>query len=177
MLTGAHTGLRAIEEGDLEQLLAWRNQPGFRRYFREWRELSMADQRDWFTKVVRGDPRTRMFAIERLADGALLGASGLCYFDPVNRNADFSIYIGRDDLYIDDVLAVDAARVMLRFGFEEMNLHRVWAEIYSIDTPKQRFFDILGFTLEGRHRQTHWTEGGWCDSLFYGLLRDEWAAK
>ena len=45
MLLGEYTGLRAIEEDDLEQLLVWRNDPAMRRYFREYRELSMANQR------------------------------------------------------------------------------------------------------------------------------------
>lgn len=39
MLTGKRTGLRAIEQQDLNQLLEWRNQPEYRRYFREYREL------------------------------------------------------------------------------------------------------------------------------------------
>ena len=71
----------------------------------------------------------------------------------------------------------DAARVLLRYGFGELNLHRVWTEIYSIDEAKQRFFDTLGFSLDGRHRETHWTEGGWVDSLYYGLLADDWKAQ
>ena len=48
MLTGEITGLRAIEESDLEQLLAWRNDPRMRRFFREYRELNMTQQKSWF---------------------------------------------------------------------------------------------------------------------------------
>ena len=175
-MIGNSIGLRAITRDDLAQLLEWRNRPEFRRYFREYREISPEQQERWFEKSVLGDPAIRMFAIEALADGRLLGACGLCYIDGINRNADFSIYIGADGLYIDETLAPDAARVLLRYGFEELNLHRIWAEIYSIDTAKQQLFDTLGFTLDGRHRETHWTEGRWVDSLFYGLLVDDWKA-
>jgi RimJ/RimL family protein N-acetyltransferase len=179
MLSGSVVGLRAIERDDLAQLLAWRNRPEFRRFFREYRELSMEHQICWYETTVMNDPRTRMFAIVELATGRLLGAAGLCYIDPVNRNADFSIYIGADGLYIDDVFAPDTGRVLLRYGFEELALHRVWAEIYDIDVAKQRLFATLGFTLDGRHREAHWTEGRWVDALFYGLLEPEWrrAAK
>jgi RimJ/RimL family protein N-acetyltransferase len=111
-----------------------------------------------------------MFAIVELESGRLLGASGLCYVDWVNRNADFSIYIGADDLYIDEVFAHDAALTMARYAFHELGMHRLWSEIYDFDKPKERFFERLGFTLDGRHRQTHWGEGKWHDSLFYGLL-------
>jgi RimJ/RimL family protein N-acetyltransferase len=33
---------------------------------------------------------------------------------------------------------------------------------------------MLNFKLDGCHRQTHWAEGGWRDSLIYGLLKDDW---
>jgi RimJ/RimL family protein N-acetyltransferase len=187
MLQNGSVGLRAIEAGDLPQLLAWRNDPRLRRYFREYRELNLTQQRQWFDSKVNGDAATRMFAIvERggLRDGPvpgvpavhgesaerLLGACGLCYIDWVNRTADFSIYIGADDLYIDERYAPDAAVAMIDYGFDELGLNRLWSEIYSFDAPKQKFFDALGFTLDGRHRQTHWAEGAWHDSLYYSLL-------
>lgn len=170
MLRGEYTGLRAIEKTDLPELLAWRNQPEYRQFFREFRELSLENQNQWFTNKVLNDKSTIMFAIEDLADGKLIGACGLCYIDWINRNADFSIYIGRNNVYIDDVYAVDAARQMIKYGFGELNLHRMWTEIYSIDSKKKEFFETLGFELEGVHRQTHWTNGKWCDSLFWGLL-------
>lgn len=170
MIEGRYTGLRAIEREDLPQLLVWRNHPDLRRFFREYRELSSDHQKAWYENVALNDSGTRMFAIVELETGNLLGACGLCYINWVNRNADFSIYLGAEGMYIDETLAPDAARVMIRYGFEELNLHRLWAEIYDIDTPKIKLFNTLGFTQEGRHRQTHWTENRWADSLFFSLL-------
>ena len=171
MLKGKYVGLRAIEESDLAQLLLWRNQPNYRRFFREYRELSQTNQRNWFDSKVRNDKSTEMFSIVEVNTGELLGACGLCYIDWINRNADFSIYIGKDDLYIDEKYAMEAAQIMMKYGFEELNLHRLWSEIYSFDEAKKVMFDRLGFKLEGVHKETHWTEGKWCDSLFYGYLR------
>jgi RimJ/RimL family protein N-acetyltransferase len=173
MLKGKHVGLRAIDRPDLPVLLEFRNRPHFRRYFREYRELSVANQEQWFENQVLADPHTRMFAIEELSNKRLLGACGLCYLNLVDRSADFSIYIGADDLYVDDVYAPDAAEILIQYGFGELNLHRLWTEIYSIDGKKHRFFAGLGFKLDGRHRQTHWTESQWVDSLFWSLLSDD----
>lgn len=173
MLKGVITGLRAIEREDLQQLLEWRNNPEHRRYFREFRELGMSQQTNWFESIVLKDDRTRMFAIVDLVSQRLLGACGLCYIDWVNRNADFSIYIGADNLYIDDRFAPDAALTMARYAFDELGMHRLWSEIYDFDQPKKHFFERIGFTLDGQHRQTHWAEGKWHDSLFYGLLAEE----
>ncbi len=91
MLKGNLVGLRAIEKTDLTQLLQWRNIPEFRRFFREYRELSNENQLLWFEKYVMDDPNTIMFAIVELATEKLIGACGLCYIDWVNRNAAFSI--------------------------------------------------------------------------------------
>ena len=171
MLKGKYVGLRAIEESDLSQLLLWRNQPNYRRFFRAYRALRQTNQRNWFDSKVLNDKSTEMFSIVDVNTGELLGACGLCYIDWINRNADFSIYIGKDDLYIDERYAIEAAQIMMKYGFEELNLHRLWSEIYSFDEAKKVMFDRLGFKLEGVHKETHWTEGKWCDSLFYGYLR------
>lgn len=172
MLIGEKVGLRAVEITDLPQLMIWRNQPEFRQYFREYRELNSSNQKNWFEKHVLQDRNTEMFAIVDLKNSQLIGACGLCYIDWINRSADFSIYVGKDNLYIDDIYAIDAAKIMMKYAFEELNLHRLWSEIYDFDEKKKIMFKKLNFKLEGRHRQTHWTNGKWCDSLFYGLIKD-----
>jgi RimJ/RimL family protein N-acetyltransferase len=176
MLKGKKVFLRAIETEDLKQLLDWRNLPEFRRYFREIRELNMDQQLNWYEKIVLSDPNVKMFAITDIQH-QLIGACGLCYIDWVNRSADFSIYIGVDGLYIDDVLAVDVSKLLIRYGFEELNLHRLWAEIYSFDNKKKKLFETLGFHLDGLHKETHWAEGKWHDSLFFGLLSTHWIMR
>lgn len=168
MIKGNLVGLRAIEEADLQQLLEWRNKPEYRLFFREFRELNSANQKSWFEKYVMKDMSTQMFAIVELSTNTLIGACGLCYIDWVNRSADFSIYIGKDNLYIDEVFAIDAAKLMEQYGFEELNLHRLWAEIYSIDKKKKIFFERLGFEQEGVFKETHWTQGKWVDSIYFG---------
>ncbi|MGC7870273.1 GNAT family N-acetyltransferase [Desulfosporosinus sp. SYSU MS00001] len=173
MLKGKFVGLRAIERQDLAQLQEWRNRPEYRRYFREYREIGMDAQNIWYEKKVLQDPNIRMFSIVELATDRLLGACGLCYIDWVNRTADFSIYIGADNLYIDSMFAPDSGKVLLDYGFDELGLHRIWAEIYDFDESKKVLFKTLGFKLDGRHRETHWAEGKWNDSLFYGYLSTE----
>jgi RimJ/RimL family protein N-acetyltransferase len=171
MLKGKRTYLRAIEAEDLDRLLEWRNKPEMRKYFREYRELNREMQLSWFKNTVIDDNTVRMFAI--LDEGQqLIGACGVCYINWVDRNADFSIYIGANNLYIDDDLAIDAARSLIRYSFEELNLHRLWAEIYDFDDAKKQMFKTLGFELDGRFRETHWTGGKWVDSLIFSMLNN-----
>jgi RimJ/RimL family protein N-acetyltransferase len=177
MIEGSRTALRAIERGDLAPLLAWRNRPEFRRHFREVRELGMAQQEHWFERTVLADPGTHMFAIVEREGARLIGACGLCHIDWVNRSADFSLYIGYEGRYIDELYAPDAGRALLGYGFGELGLHRIWCEIYGFDHAKQALLQHLGFTLDGRHRETHWAEGAWHDSLFFGILARDFRAR
>ncbi len=172
MIIGKFTRLRAIEYDDLDKLLEWRNKVELRRNFREYKELNSSNQKNWFETNVLNSDKTMMFAILD-EECNLIGACGICYIDWVNRNADLSIYIGYNDEYIDDKYAPDAVKLLLNYGFDELNLNRIYVEVYDIDHKKKDLIEKLGFKLEGKHRQTHWTEGKWCDSLFYSVLKDE----
>lgn len=173
MLENKDVTLRAIEGCDLEQLRVWRNDPDLRTYFREHREISKDAQRNWYTNTVLPQNSVLMFAIEEKESKNLLGACGLCYIDPIRKSADLSIYIGHKKIYLDDKYAIQSANLLIRYGFDEIGLHRLWAEVYSHDTKKQNFFQSLGFTLEGKFRESHWSDNRWLDSLYYGLLTGE----
>lgn len=173
MLSGEHVWLRAIERGDLRQLLAWRNEPTLRRFFRQRRELGGEDQIAWFEHTVAGPGRsdTLMFAIEERAGGELVGACGLCYVEWVDRTAELSLYIGKDLVYVDDRLAPDAGRVLMAHAFEDLDLYRLWVEVYAYDKRKIGLVQALGFSREGTLREHRFHDGTRHDSLLFGRLR------
>ena len=173
MIVGQYSSLRAIERNDLPQLMQWRNNPELRKYFRETSEINSINQDKWFDMINDMNSIHKMFAIIETDTNRLIGACGLCYIDWMNRSADFSIYIGYKDIYIDDTYAIDAGELLRDYGFDILNLHRLWAEIYSIDEPKKKFFNTLNFQLDGELRQTYWHDGVWHNSLFYSLLSNE----
>lgn len=179
MLSGELVGLRAVERADLPQLLEWRNAPQLRRFFRERHELGMDDQLAWFERVAgqRSQPRdTLMFAVERIAERDLIGACGLCYIDWVSATAELSLYIGATMAYVEDTFAPEVCRVLIDYAFDELNLRRLWVEVFAFDQAKATLFETLGFVLEGTLREHRFHAGVYHDSLMYGLLRDERAA-
>jgi RimJ/RimL family protein N-acetyltransferase len=176
MLKGELVGLRAIDRADLPQLLEWRNAPQLRRFFRERHELSSEDQLAWFETLgaQRGRPREMlMFAIERLADGELIGACGLCRIDWISATAELSLYIGMGLAYVDGQLASDTLGLLIAHAFDDLNLNRLWVEVYEFDRAKAALVQALGFELEGTLREHRFHAGDYHDSLMYGLLHDE----
>ena len=102
MLKGKMISLKSIEPEDLEQLRIWRNLPEYRKHFREYKEINSAMQLKWYESSVVNDNNTLMFSIRDNETDELLGCCGLCYINWVGRHADLSLYIGKDECYIDD---------------------------------------------------------------------------
>lgn len=171
MLKGEMVTLCAVETDDLQQLLDWRNDPDFRKYFREYRELNMRQQETWFKEKVINDSDTLMFSIRRNCDNELLGCCGFVYINWVHQHADLSLYIGWDNAYIDEEgYATESSKLLLKYGFDELSLNKIWTEIYEFDNKKQNLYDQLGFQEDGVLRQNYWYQGRWWDSRILSLL-------
>lgn len=175
MILGKKTGLRAVEKEDLEQLRDWRNNDDFRKHFREIRELSMYNQEKWIEKT-NNSSGDFMFVIQNLETGKAIGAAGLLYTNWIIRSSDFSFYIGEGDEYIDkDGYALDAAKTLINYGFNVLNLNKIWMELYEFDQMKLDFFlDHLGFKKDGKLRQNCFADGKYWDSFIISLIAEDY---
>lgn len=73
--------------------------------------------------------------------------------------------------------ALDACRLLVAFGFQELNLHRISAAIGPDNQRSIAIAERLGMTYEGRIRHHVFTNGAWRDSLLYSILADEWCPE
>jgi RimJ/RimL family protein N-acetyltransferase len=174
MIKGNLVGLRAVEKEDLALLRDWRNNPDFRQNFREVRELSMYNQEKWI-HIVNNNPNDFMFVIVDLKTNEAIGACGLLYTNWIIRSADFSFYIGKDDLYIDKKgYAFDAARILIDYGFKNLNLNKIWMELYEFDTKKIEFFtEEFNFQQDGLLRDNCFANGRYWNSYIISLLKKD----
>ncbi len=177
MLIGEHSCLRAIERTDLEILRDWRNLPDFRVNFREHRELNLDNQNIWFEKLLNS-PNDYMFLILDKVSHEPIGACGLLYTNWIIRSADFSFYIGKDNLYIDDKYSEDATNLLIDFGFNFLNLNKIWMELYEFDFKKLQFFqEKFYFQIDGRLRNNAFANGKYWDSYILSLLVSDKSKK
>jgi RimJ/RimL family protein N-acetyltransferase len=173
MLKEKNVFLTSVEKNDLPQLKDWRNNPDFRKNFREYRELNDEMQNNWFDKIVVNDKNTIMFSIRDTANRELIGCCGLCYINWVHRYADLSFYIGKDNLYVDDKYAAEAVDLLIKYGFNELGLNKIWTEIYEFDLKKINFLQNYGFKKDGQLRENYYYNGKWWDSIIFSLLTGE----
>lgn len=165
--------LRSIEVSDLSIIQQWRNSPLLRQFFREYRELSFSQIQNWYEAMI-ADPKFEMFIISS-ESGESLGVAGLTYIDFVNRHADLHFYIGKNDVWIDHNVCISVFPLLLDYGYNVMNLHKLWAEIYENDQDKIAFFERFGFSRDAVLRDHYYLEGSYVASFIYSLLRHEYS--
>lgn len=176
MIKGKNVGLRALEKEDLPKLRDWRNITNFRKNFREVRELSLNDQEQWYNHLQNTRNINYMFGIVRLSDGKLIGACGLLYINWIIRSADYSFYIGESEAYIDqEGWALEATKLLLAYGFGNLNLNRVWMELYEFDKRKIDFFtEKFDFQKDGELRDNCFENGKYWNSVIISILKGDY---
>ncbi|MEY8764936.1 MULTISPECIES: GNAT family N-acetyltransferase [Clostridium] len=174
MLKGKKVYLAAVERNDLALFMNWRNREDFRKYFREYREINCDMQNNWYESKVLNDSSTIMFSIKRIDDNRLLGCCGLCYLNWIYRYAEISIYIGLDNVYIDNKgYAEESCKLLFEYGFNNLGLNKIWTEIYEFDALKKQLLDKFNFHLDGVLRENYFYNGKWYNSFILSLLNKE----
>jgi RimJ/RimL family protein N-acetyltransferase len=113
------------------------------------------------------------FAVVLREQGKLCGACGLI-INPRDANAELGYWIAKP--YWGHGYATEAAREVVRYGFEQLWLHRVYAAHFGNNPASGRVLRKLGMTYEGTRREHHRKWGEYEDRLEYGLLVGEWRA-
>jgi RimJ/RimL family protein N-acetyltransferase len=176
MIKGTQVGLRAVEKEDLPYLRDWRNLSNFRKNFREVRELSLMDQEAWLDSIQNSKNTNFMFTIVDLKSNKPIGAAGILYVNWIIRSGDFSFYIGENEAYIDNEgMAKEAAQLLIDYGFENLNLNKIWMELYEFDSKKLQFFrEEFNFIQDAKLRDNCFEKGKYFDSFIISLLRTDY---
>jgi RimJ/RimL family protein N-acetyltransferase len=67
--------------------------------------------------------------------------------------------------------ATEAARAMLRFGFERFGVRRISATVIAENTASIRVLEKLGMQEEQRIKNNEWMKGRWWDTVIYATIR------
>ena len=134
--------------------------------------LSVEGADKWFEEMQTKQGKQHVYLGVFAPEGELLGDVQLSNINWRNRTAtlggSISLVANRGAGY-----GTDAARTILRYGFDELGLHRVEANTTEFNTAARRALEKLGFQEEGRLRQAIYSGGRRWHNVIYGLLREE----
>ncbi len=121
-----------------------------------------------FIKETTEAPDGYSFAID---DGLLAGGIGLRLTRDFER-AEAGYWIGKP--FWGRGYATEALAELIRFGFVELKLNRIYAGFFSRNPASGRVMEKNGLRYEGTLRKhvKKWAE--FVDVVYYGILREEW---
>lgn len=109
---------------------------------------------------------------DRLGEGrSLIGTCTLAEVDRTHRRAELGVAVAAG--YEGEGIAFEAARAVIRYAFDELDLHRITADADPRNSAGLALLARLGFRREGRLRQHYFQAGEWQDGVLFGLLRGE----
>jgi len=120
------------------------------------------------------EPDKLWLAITTKVDGRQIGGIGL-RVDQEHKHAELGYWLAVP--YWGKGYATEAGRELLRYGFEELEMHRIFASHFGQNPASGRVLKKIGMKHEGCQREHLHKWGEFVDSELYGILRREWEAR
>lgn len=172
MYAGKLVRLRALELADADLLHAWINDPEVIEHLAVRYPISLAAEREWIEQSRSMDFNNTVFAVETIDERRLIGTVDLRVKEPETRRAELGIAISDKSAW-GRGYGTDTMRTVCRFGFDQMNLHRIHLSVYAPNERARAMYRKVGFVEEGVAREDWYRNGAYVDVILMGLLRGE----
>jgi ribosomal-protein-alanine N-acetyltransferase len=167
--------LRDFKKADWKAAHSYGSDPEVVRYM-DWGPNTEEDTKKFIHRAIasqKEQPRkTYTLAIILKPESKLIGGCGIYVSNPENREGWIGYCLNRN--FWGKGYATETARTLLKFGFEQLNLHRIFATCDPANIASARVLEKIGMKCEGHIREHKWAKGKWHDSLLYGILDYEW---
>jgi RimJ/RimL family protein N-acetyltransferase len=171
MIAGEHVILRAFEREDAERCYRWMNDPNIVRTLKSRYPIAFSNEVEWLDRAMNPGASERHFAIERKDDRSHIGNASLHDIDWISRTAWFGLFIGEPTAW-NRGFGSDAIATLVRFAFDEMNLHKVRINVFDYNERAKHVLQNHGFVEEGKLVRDFYREGGWHDIVIFSIFRE-----
>jgi len=171
-LIGNKVILRGIEIEDADLLLELINDPETEYLLGGWSfPVSSIKQKEWIQKLDNGTSTLRCI-IQDKDSGESVGTIILNKIDYKNGNAAIHIKIANGD-YRGRGYGTDAVTTVIRYAFEELRLHCVYAQINSDNIGSQKLFSKCGFAEEAELKDRIYKKGNYLSVKLYSIFNEQ----
>jgi RimJ/RimL family protein N-acetyltransferase len=169
--------LREISRDDLPTINKWRSDPvvsdgvGAPRRF-----IGLDVDLKWYEDYLSRRGSEVRCAVCLADTNQLVGMVSLTRIDYVHRHAEYNAVVGeRGDQ--NRGVGTAATRAMVRHGFFDLNLHRIYVSILRQNIGSIRMCEKAGFRAEGTIREGAYKNGQYHDLVLMGVLKSEVQAE
>ena len=175
-LQTARLRLRPFTDDDAGALFALHSNAYVLRYWDSppWSAPARAERFIGTCRQLADEGSGARLAIDRLSDRTFVGWCSLTCWNPDFRSASLGYCLG--EAAWGQGYATEAARALLQWAYDTLDLNRVQAETDTRNVASARVLEKLAFVREGTLREDCIVNGDVSDSWVYGLLRRDWRA-
>ena len=134
--------------------------------------LSIEGADDWFEEIQKKQGKDQFYLGIFQISGELLGDIQLSRIDWISSSAEMGMSISLDDDR-NRGFGQEAARLLLKFAFQELNLNRIAAGVFSHNQSAIVGLTRIGFTEEAREREAAYIAGEHRDRIWFSILRSD----
>ena len=160
--------LRPLDDADADDLFALHSNPAVLRYWDSppWSEPARAERFLAGSRQLADEGTGARLAVDLTTDKTFLGWCSLSRWNADHRSAALGYCFG--EAAWGHGYATEAARAVLQWAFETLDLNRVQAETDTRNAGSARVLEKLGFVREGTLREDCVVDGDVSDSWVYG---------
>jgi RimJ/RimL family protein N-acetyltransferase len=167
--------LREFQKADWKETHEYASDPQVV-HFMSWGPNTEEETRAFIERSIayqKEKPRVKYSLAIVIRDGnRLIGGCGLYESNFESREGWIGYCLNRQ--FWGQGYATEAARALLKFGFTDFNLHRIFATCDPANTASAHVMEKIGMQYEGHLRENTTSKGAWRDSLLYAILDREW---
>jgi RimJ/RimL family protein N-acetyltransferase len=174
LLRGPRVRLRPLERADLPRYQELFSEPEISLHYGRLGVPENLDQLQRRFDAGEFDTTDRFFVLAIETEGTLIGAVELKNEENLpSRSATFGIIIG-DPAYLDRGYGTEASTLLLDYAFAVLGYHKINLDLFEYNARAQAMYEKLGFVVEGRRRENHWSRGRFWDDVLMGVTAEEW---
>lgn len=165
--------LRKLSPADHEIYHAWRNDLEVMVSTSPSLDVYMPEETEQFIAMIASQSDAKGYIIERKMDNKPVGIVSLIHIDYKNRAAECVIDIGAKDVW-GQGFGTAALTLVMRYAFDELNLYRLYLQVFAFNSKAIGLYEKLGFTQEGKLRHALYRGGAWHDVVLMSILEPEY---
>jgi|SRR5579864_1652794 len=172
-LAGKRVYLRDFRRTDLDAMVAWINdQEVTRLLFMGGRPANLELLEEQWERDQRNQHEVT-FAVCLIDGDVFVGTTGLYSINWMMHSAEFRVFLG-DRTAWGRGIGTECTKLMVVYGFEKLNLNRIWLGVNQENVGGVRAYEKAGFVREGVLRQEQFRNFRYYDAVRMAILRSEY---
>ena len=161
--------LKPFERDDIELSLKWNNDESINAFNGSRFPNSKLEQDEWYEKTQKDKSKKRLVICSHAGEKA--GMVSLFNINERNRNAEIGVYLSPE--HQKKGFAKEAIKLLVNFAFMELNMHKIYASVFSFNEQSVKLFKAAGFKSEYTKSEEIFTNGEYFDIHVLSVFRKD----